>query len=186
MLRGLSERTRRELEKIRLESSPHHQAAAAEAEAKRRKEDRQGLTGELVLLEFRSLVREVVAEKELRLRDSEILRLTYQARQAQRGRLGPVLPGQPLDRTETPWAWEGIVLAGCPNLWSGGPKAGKSSLWTSWIAAWSRGAREFLGRELVGPCPPVALAWTDQPERDSARMLSAVGLLQPDESLAAC
>jgi hypothetical protein len=170
------------------------------AEAKRRKEDRQGLTGELALLEFRSLVREVVAEfprlewlpmlrkaaaeKELRLRDSEILRLTYQARQAQRGRLGPVLPGQPLDLTAAPWAWEGIVLAGCPNLWIGGPKVGKSSLWTSWIAAWSKGERNFLGHELVGPCPPVALAWTDQPERDSARMLSAVGLLQPDGSLA--
>jgi len=196
VLRGLSERTRRELEKIRLESSPLRQAAAAAAEAKRRKEDRQGLTGELALLEFRSLVQEVVAEfprlewlpmlrkaaaeKELRLRDSEILRLTYQARQAQRGRLGPILPGQPLDLTPTPWAWEGIVLAGCANLWIGGPKVGKSSLWASWIAAWSRGEKEFLGRELVGQCPPVALAWTDQGQNDCARMLNAVGLLRPD------
>ncbi len=172
------------------------EAAAAAAAAKARKDHRQGLTGELALLEFRSLVQEVVAEfprlewlpmlrkaaaeKELRLRDSEILRLTYQARQAQRGRLGPILPGQPLDLSPTPWAWEGIVLAGCPNLWIGGPKVGKSSLWTSWIAAWSRGEREFLGRELVGPCPPVALAWTDQPRNDSGRMLDAVGLLRPD------
>ena len=197
VLRGLlSERTRAELEKIRLESSPHRQAAMAAAEAKRQKEARQDLTGELLLLEFRSLVQEVVAEFPrlawlpmlrkaaadlgLRVKDPEILRLAYQARQAQRGRLGPVLPGQPLDLTPTPWAWGGIVLAGCANLWVGGPKAGKSSLWASWIAAWSRGATEFLGRPLVGQCPPVALCWVDQGQNDCARMLNAVGLLRPD------
>lgn len=169
------------------------------AEAKRKKEARQGLTGELLLLEFRSLVQEVVtefprsewlpmlrkaaAEKELRLRDPEIHRLAYQARQAQRGRLGPILPDQPLDLSPTVWAWEGIVLSGCVNLWVAAPKVGKSSLWAAWIAAWARGAPEFLGRPLVGPCPPVALMWTDQPERDSARMLGAAGLLRPDGCL---
>lgn len=199
VLKPLSERTRRALEGIRLESSPHRQAAMAAAEAKRKKEARQGLTGELLLLEFRSLVQEVVtefprsewlpmlrkaaAEKELRLRDPEIFRLAYQARQAQRGRLGPILPDQPLDLSPTVWAWEGIVLSGCVNLWVAAPKVGKSSLWAAWIAAWARGAQEFLGRPLVGPCPPVALMWTDQPERDSARMLGAAGLLRPDGCL---
>jgi hypothetical protein len=169
------------------------------AEAKRRKDRCRDLTRELAMVEFKGLLpeitqrprlewlptaRQAAAELGLRLRDQEINAHLYRTRQAQRGRLGPVLQGQPLDLTAAPWAWEGIVLAGCPNLWIGGPKAGKSSLGTSWIAAWSRGEGEFLGRGLVGPCPPVALAWTDQPERDSARMLSAVGLLQPDGSLA--
>lgn len=199
VLAPLSDRTRKELESIRLESSPHRQAAMAAAEAKRKKETRQALTGELLLLEFRSLVQEVVAEfprsewlpmlrkaaakQELRLRDSEIFRLAFQARQAQRGRLGPILPDQPLDLSPTVWAWEGIVLSACVNLWVAAPKVGKSSLWAAWIGAWTRGAPDFLGRPLVGPCPPVALMWTDQPERDSARMLGAAGLLRPDGCL---
>ena len=178
---------------------PRHPSSQTAAEAKRKKESRQELTGELLLLEFRSLVQEVVAEfpraewlpmlrkaaaaKDLRLKDPEILRLAYQARQAQRGRLGPILPDQPLDLTPTAWAWEGIVLSGCVNLWVAAPKVGKSSLWAAWIAAWARGSAEFLGRPLVGPCPPVALMWTDQPERDSARMLGAAGLLRPDGCL---
>jgi len=199
VLKQISDRTRRELEAIRLESSPHRQAAMAAAEAKRKKDSRQELTGELLLLEYRSLVQEVVAEfprsewlpmlrkaaaeHDLRLRDPEILRLAYQARQAQRGRLGPILPDQPLDLSPTVWAWEGIVLSGCVNLWVAAPKVGKSSLWAAWSGAWARGAPEFLGRPLVGPCPPVALQWTDQPERDSARMLGAAGLLRPDGCL---
>jgi hypothetical protein len=89
-----------------------------------------------------------------------------------------------LDVTPTPWVWEGILLAGCPNMLIGGTKTGKTTLVASWIATWTRGAREFLGRELVGACPPVALCWVDQPERDSARMLAAAGLLKPDGSLA--
>lgn len=169
------------------------------AEAKRQKDRRRDLTRELAMVEFKGLLpeitrrprlewlptaRQAAAELGLRLRDQEINTHLLRTRQAQRGRSGPVLPGQPLDLTAAPWAWEGIVLAGCPNLWIGGPKVGKSSLATSWIASWSQGRGKFLGRELVGPCPPVALAWTDQPERDSARMLSAVGLLQRDGSLA--
>jgi hypothetical protein len=72
------------------------------------------------------------------------------------------------------------VLAGGANLRIGGPKVGKSSLSTSWIAAWSRGEREFLGRGLVGSCPPVALCWVDQGLNDCARMLNTVGLLRLD------
>lgn len=195
----LSERTRAELEKIRLESSPHRQAAMAAAEAKRTKDRHRDLTRELAMLELKGLLPEIIerprlewlptarqaaAELGLRLRDTEIARHLYQARQAQRGRLGPVLANQPLELTPTPWVWEGVLLAGCPNLLVGGPKCCKTTMVASWIAAWSRGAREFLGRELVGACPPVALCWVDQPERDSARMLAAAGLLKPDGSLA--
>jgi len=169
------------------------------AEAKRKKDRRRDLTRELAMLELKDLLPEIIerprlewvatarqaaAELGLRLRDTEIARHLYQARQAQRGRLGPVLPNQPLDLTDTPWIWEGVLLAGCPNLLVGGPKCGKTTMVASWIAAWSRGAREFLGRELVGACPPVALCWVDQPERDSARMLAAAGLLKPDGRLA--
>ncbi len=48
VLKELSDRTRKELEAIRLASSPQRQAAAAAAEAKRKKEDPQGLTQILV------------------------------------------------------------------------------------------------------------------------------------------
>lgn len=188
----LSDRTRRELEAIRLESSPHRQEAAA---AKRKRD----LTREVAMLELKALLPEIIerprlewlptarqaaAELVLRLRDTEINRHLYLTRQAQRGRQGPVVANQPLDQTPTPWVWEGVLLAGCPNLLVGGPKTGKTTMVASWIAAWSRGAREFLGRELVGTCPPVALCWVDQPEQDSARMLAAAGLLKPDSSLA--
>jgi hypothetical protein len=169
------------------------------AETKRKKDRHRDLTRELAMVEFKGLLleitqrprlewlptaRQAAAELGLRLRDTEISRHLLLTRQAQRGREGPVVANQPLDLTPTPWIWEGVLLAGCPNLLIGGPKTGKTTMVASWIAAWSRGAREFLGRELVGTCPPVALCWVDQPERDSARMLAAAGLLKPDGSLA--
>ena len=169
------------------------------AEAKRKQDRRRDLTRELAMVEFKGLLleitqrprlewlptaRQAAAELGLRLRDTEISRHLYLTRQTHRGRQGPVVAYQPLDLTPTPWVWEGVLLAGCPNMLIGGPKTGKTTMVASWIAAWSRGAREFLGRELVGACPPVALCWVDQPERDSARMLAAAGLLKPDGSLA--
>ncbi len=68
-------------------------------------------------------------------------------------------------------------MADCLNLLTGLPKTGKTSLLLALIGAWRRGEPSFLGHRLVGPCPPVLIVGTDQPESDWGRMLREVGLL---------
>lgn len=156
------------------------------------------LTKQEALLEFRQVLsklleepygermiqaRQAAGELGLRLRDGEIQRELWRLRLDSSGRSEPVLPGQPLNLSPTPWRWEGLLLDRCAHLLVAAPKIGKSSLGLALVAAWHRGEPYFLDQRLVGPCPPVILCWPDQGEQDCARMISAAGLLAADGGL---
>jgi hypothetical protein len=158
----------------------------------------QQLTGQQALAEFRRVLsrlleepygermiqaRQAAGELNLRLRDGEIQRELWRLRMANNGRSEPVRPGQRLDLSPTPWRWDGLLLDRCCHLLVASPKVGKSSLGLALVAAWNRGEPSFLDRQLIGPCPPVILAWPDQGEQDCARMLRSAGLLAADGGL---
>lgn len=127
--------------------------------------------------------RQAAGELGLRLRDGEIQRALWRLREDSSGRSEPVLPGQPLNLSPTPWRWEGLLLDRCAHLLVAAPKIGKSSLGLALVAAWHRGEPCFLDQRLIGPCPPVILCWPDQGEQDCARMIGAAGLLAADGGL---
>ena len=156
------------------------------------------LTSQQALAEFRRVLsrlleepyaermiqaRQAAGELGLRLRDGEIQRELWRLRMANNGRSEPVLPGQPLDLSPTPWRWEGLLLDRCAHLLVAAPKIGKSSLGLALVAAWHRREPTFLDRRLIGPCPPVILCWPDQGEQDCARMIKSAGLLAADGGL---
>jgi len=115
----------------------------------------------------------------LRLRDGELSALLTAARRRlihgdSDGLLGP---GDALELTPTPWAWEGLILRDCLNLLVALPKQGKTSLMVAMIAAWWRNDPAFLDRNLWGPCPLVLIVGTDQGQADWGRMLQPAGLV---------
>lgn len=116
----------------------------------------------------------------LTLRDQELQRLVWDARRAADGSDQLLTPGESVNLAPTSWLWEGIIMPAAVNLLVGLPKIGKTSLILAMIAAWHRGEPTFLGRPLIGPCPPVLIVGTDQPQSDWGRMLLEVGLLGPD------
>ena len=142
------------------------------AEDIRQAQRHEQLTSQQALAEFRRVLsrlleepyaermiqaRQATGELGLRLRDGEIQRELWRLRMANNGRSEPVLPGQPLDLSPTPWRWEGLLLDRCAHLLVAAPKIGKSSLGLALVAAWHRGEPTFLDRRLIGPCPPVIL-----------------------------
>jgi DNA polymerase I-like protein with 3'-5' exonuclease and polymerase domains len=129
------------------------------------------------------LLRAFAGEQSILLRDTELQRILWDARRAARGQEGAVRPGEALNLSPTRWLWEGMLLVACLNLMVGLPKTGKTSLLVAMIAAWSKGAAEFLGMPLVGPCPPVLLVGVDMPENDWGPMLKEFGLMGEDAIL---
>jgi hypothetical protein len=123
------------------------------------------------------LLRAHAQELYLTLRDQELQRFIWDARRAAAGGIEPLGPGDVIDLSPSPWHWVEVLMAFCLNLLTGLPKTGKTSLMLALIGAWRRGEPSFLGHRLVGPCPPVLIVGTDQPESDWGRMLRAVGLL---------
>jgi len=111
------------------------------------------------------------------LKDHELQRYIWDARRSAAGGIEPLGPGDVINLSPTPWHWEEVLMADCLNLLTGLPKTGKTSLLLALIGAWRRGEPSFLGHQLVGPCPPVLIVGTDQPESDWGRMLREVGLL---------
>ena len=88
--------------------------------------------------------------------------------------------GQKLDLAPVPWALDSILMKHRLNMLIAEPKVGKTSLILSMISAWHHGEPTFLGKELIGPCPPVIIVGTDQPEVDWGTMLHAEGLMTSD------
>ncbi len=110
-------------------------------------------------------------------RDQELQALLTAARRARvHGDSRSVLqPGDRLDLTPEPWAWDSVVLRGAFNLWVALPKVGKTSLALASLNAWYRHEPAFLDRTLIGPCPPVLIVGTDQGQADWGRMLQEIG-----------
>lgn len=130
--------------------------------------------------EWLPTLRHRAGELGLAIRDNELLGLLSTARRRRLGVEGLLGPGDVLDMSPQPWAWQDLLLRGCLNLLVAEPKQGKTSLLVAMIAAWHRGAGTFLGRELSGPCPPVLFIGTDQGQADWGRMLQSAGLLGAD------
>lgn len=122
-------------------------------------------------------LRHRAGEMGLPIRDLELLGLLAAARRQRLGVNGLLGPGAVLDMSPEHWAWSGLLLRGCLNMLVALPKQGKTSLLVSLISAWRHGAKTFLDRELIGPCPPVLLIGTDQGQADWGRMLQASGLV---------
>ena len=128
-------------------------------------------------------LREAAEATDLTIRDGELKRLLVEARRSTLGTF-EAITDRPLSLAPTPWLWEGLVMPEAFNLLLALPKVGKTSLVLEAIGAWAHGATGFLGQRFHGPCPPVLLVGTDQPENDWARMLKSARLLQPDGRLA--
>lgn len=95
----------------------------------------------------------------------------------------PRIRGEKLDTRQTPWAWEGVIMAGTFNLLVAPPKVGKSALMVGMVSAWWHGEKSYLGQLLHGPCPKVYIVGTDQPESDWATLFKREGLITNDEEL---
>ncbi len=130
------------------------------------------------------LLRARAQELDITLRDGELNRLIWDARRAAAGAVDGLGPGDLINLAPTPWHWEGVLMPEALNLLVALPKVGKTSLMLAMIAAWHRGEGSFLGLPFYGPCPPVLIVGTDQPDNDWGRMLQEVGLL-PDGIISA-
>ncbi|MFN7632454.1 MAG: AAA family ATPase [Cyanobacteriota bacterium] len=130
------------------------------------------------------LLRARAQELDITLRDGELNRLIWDARRAAAGAVDGLGPGDLINLAPTPWHWESVLMPESLNLLVALPKVGKTSLMLAMIAAWNRGEGSFLGLPLYGPCPPVLIVGTDQPDNDWGRMLLEVGLL-PDGKVSA-
>jgi hypothetical protein len=128
-------------------------------------------------------LREAADATDKTIRDAELKRLLMEARRAELGTF-EAITDRPLSLAPTPWLWEGLVMPEAFNLLLALPKVGKTSLVLEAIGAWAHGSPGFLGQRFHGPCPPVLIVGTDQPENDWARMLKSARLLQPDGRLA--
>ncbi len=128
-------------------------------------------------------LREAADATDKTIRDGELKRLLMEARRAELGTF-EAITDRPLSLAPTPWLWEGLVMPEAFNLLLALPKVGKTSLVLEAIGAWAHGNPGFLGQRFHGPCPPVLIVGTDQPENDWARMLKSARLLQPDGRLA--
>jgi len=93
-----------------------------------------------------------------------------------------ITKGEIIDLTPIPWAWNGLLMAQRLNMLIAQPKVGKTSLLLSMVSHWHRG-QPFLGRDFIGPCPPVVIVGTDQSKADWGQMLKVEGLITEDNAL---
>lgn len=116
-----------------------------------------------------------------RISTRQLEQLLEDAQRRQRNTSEPVSGGGIFKIQPTPWAVDGVFRHGL-NLLVGQAGAGKSRLASACIAAWLRGDRSWLQREM--PCDlPVEerhalIIGTDQGLEDWALTLSPVGLVQ--------
>jgi hypothetical protein len=124
------------------------------------------------------ILRADASDLALSIRDAELQAMLTAARRRRiHGDNDALGPGDVLEGTPAPWAWDGLVLRGCLNLLVALPKQGKTALAVAMVASWWRRDGEALGRQFDGPCPPVLIVGTDQGSRDWRRMLEPAGLV---------
>ena len=124
-----------------------------------------------------ALIRAAANDCGFNLRDGEIFSLVAEARRKLQGKASAVEPGDEFDIPEDAWAWGQIIAACTANLIVALQKVGKTALVAGMISAWHHGALEYLGLPLIGPCPPVIFAGTDQTIADCFRVLAPAGLM---------
>tara|TARA_R100000988_G_scaffold94410_1_gene59094 strand:+ start:366 stop:1988 length:1623 start_codon:yes stop_codon:yes gene_type:complete len=95
----------------------------------------------------------------------------------------PRMRGEKMDTTPTPWAWEGVIMAGTFNLLVAPPKVGKSALMVGMISAWFHGEEFYLGQRLHGNCPNIYIVGTDQPESDWHTLFKREGLVDREGNM---
>lgn len=133
------------------------------------------------LIHLRSFAQSV----ETKFTDTELRQQLWTARRVLAGVIEPHKAGSRLMRRKAPFLWQGVVMKEATTLVVSLPKVGKSRLLCQFIGHLHRGESEFLGQQLVGPCPPVLIVGSDQDEGDWAECLHLAGLL-PDGQLADC
>ena len=122
---------------------------------------------------------------ETKFTDTELRQQLWTARRVLAGVIEPHKAGSRLLRRKAPFLWQGVVMKEATTLVVSLPKVGKSRLLCQFIGHLHRGESEFLGQQLLGPCPPVLIVGSDQDEGDWAECLHLAGLL-PDGQLADC
>jgi hypothetical protein len=158
---------------VELPTTPEAKLADLQAFAAELLERREQFSSRLPIMRARA------QELSLHIRDTELQGLLTSARRRRiHGNSEHLLgPGDVLDLTPEPWAWEGLILRGCLNLLVALPKQGKTALVLAMVAAWHRNNPALLGCNLLGPCPPVMIVGTDQGQSDWGRMLQGAGLV---------
>ena len=142
-----------------------------------------GLLMEKVRPEERAaLLRAAADERGFRLTPADICAITAHARRAMQGRANGAGIGDEFDIPDEVWAWDQIIAGQTPNLVVALQKVGKTALMAGLISAWHYGTGDFLGHQLVGPCPPVIIAGPDQTIADWRGVLGPAGLMQKSTS----
>lgn len=126
---------------------------------------------------FRDLVKDKLG-KSLNARDAH--QVINRVRSKKDGTIKERKGRRVMSKKPIPWVWEDMLIGESINILGAMPKVGKTSLILQAIAAWHYGAKTFLGKSFVGPCPPVVIIGSDQGELDWSNMLEAVHL--PNES----
>lgn len=124
-----------------------------------------------------ALMRSTALSHGLSLRDGELMALNAEARRIIQGTSSAVTPDDEFDIPDEVWAWDQVIAANTPNLLVALQKVGKTALIAGLISAWHYGAPSFLGFPLVGPCPAVLIAGTDQTIADWRSVLAPAGLM---------
>lgn len=84
----------------------------------------------------------------LKLKPNELNQIEARAKQKRDGRFQVYRRGDSIDRTPTPWIWEGVIMRGAVNLVFGPPKTGKTKLCLGFLSAYLNGGGSYLNRKM--------------------------------------
>ena len=123
-------------------------------------------------------LREVAKRKGLNIRETEIKRKIWEGRRRAQGEPEMLTPDMAIDAPDEVWSWENIIMQSDSNLLVSLPKVGKTTLFIDLISKWHLGFDEYLGRKLIGPCPPVLIVGIDMPRSRWMPLLGRFGLAE--------
>ena len=113
----------------------------------------------------------------LKLKPSELTRIEAEAKQHRDGRFTVLRRGDPVDRTPTPWLWEGVIMRRAVNLVFGPPKTGKTKLCLAFLSAYLNGGGSYLNRKMKSGKEELFLVGPDQGPGQWMSMLEDASLL---------
>lgn len=125
-----------------------------------------------------ALLRGEAIDRELTIRDPELMAIFAAARKDLQGKSDGEELGAVLHIPKENWAVDQLIAARTFNLVVALQKVGKSAFVSGLLGVWKSGFPDFLGFNFKGDCPPIIIAGTDQPLGDWREILVGGGLMQ--------
>lgn len=116
----------------------------------------------------------------LRLQANELTQIRETAKQQRDGRFTVLRRTDPVDRTPTPWLWEGVIMRRAVNLVFGAPKTGKTKLCLSFLSAYLHGGGTYLNRKMKSGDEELFIVGPDQAPGRWVDMLEEASLLDEE------